>query len=110
MSELKTNRQKALDEKTLEEILKPQRHAAVLKLLGVASAHRLNHRVLQEALCQIGIPSSAEQVQAALGWCAEQHLIGQEEIEGYIIAPLTPRGADMAGDKAHVPGVARSLE
>ena len=35
--------------KSLEEILKPQRHAAVLKLLEVASAHRLNHRVLQES-------------------------------------------------------------
>ena len=64
--------------KSLEEIFKSQRHAAVLKLLEVASAHRLNHRVLQEALCQIGIPSSAEQVQAALDWCAEQHLLEQE--------------------------------
>ena len=64
---------------------------------------------LQESR-QIGIPSSAEQVAAALGWCAERHLIRQEEIEGYIIATLTPRGADVAGDKAHAPGVARSLE
>lgn len=79
----------------------------LLRSLAEAGGYSLNESVLAAMLGALGHRVSRDRVRTELGWLAEQGLVSTEDVLGVTVATLTPRGADVAGGCATVPGVKR---
>lgn len=81
---------------------------AALKLLADAPEYALNSSLMADALGQLGLGASRDQVRTEIAWLAEQGLVTCEELSsGLLVATLTERGGDVAAGRASVPGVQR---
>lgn len=81
---------------------------AVLKLLAEAPSYRANDSVLAQAIDQLGLPVTRDQLRGQLAWLEEQALATLERpTPTLIVATATQRGLDVATGRAIVPGVVR---
>ncbi len=81
---------------------------AVLKLLAEAPAYRANDSVLAQAIDQLGLPVTRDQLRGQLAWLEEQGLVTLERpTPSLIVATGTARALDVAAGRAVVPGVQR---
>ena len=67
----------------------------------------LNIAVLHDALIEVGLPCSRDQMAAHLAWLEEQQLLSTESLAKLAICTITARGQDVARGLARVPGIAR---
>ncbi len=79
----------------------------VLNTLERAGGYELNHDILRAALAQLGHNPSHDQLRTELYWLAEQGLCTVRTVGTTLVAKLSQRGEDVAGGRAHVPGVGR---
>lgn len=81
---------------------------AMLRLLTEAPGYALNSSIMTDALAELGLSASRDQVRSELAWLAEQGLALCDELPGgLMVATLTERGGDAAAGRAIVPGVQR---
>lgn len=80
------------------------RRLLILLALAEATGYTLPARLLQAFMGGQGQRASSDQVLGDLAWLEEQGLV---RVTGDDIAAITPRGLDVAGDRARCPGVAR---
>lgn len=80
----------------------------VLNVLEEAPGYELNNDIIRAALAQLGHNPSHDQLRTELHWLAEQGLLTVRTVgDTTLVAKLTQRGEDVAGGRAHVPGVGR---
>ena len=86
-----------------------RRHArlAVLRILNGAPGREANAAVLRAGLDALLHRLSREALEGELAWLSDQGLVTLGRVGDLTLVTLTPRGADVADDRAHVPGVAR---
>lgn len=81
---------------------------AMLRLLAEAPGYSLNSSILTDAVAELGLAATRDQVRGEIAWLAEQGLAASDELPGgLMVATLTERGGDVASGRAHVPGVQR---
>ncbi len=83
------------------------RRLALLRYLAEASAHTANSSILRDVLSGFGVPTTFDQLSAALGWLAEHELVTLAGSPELLIATATRRGLDVAAGRAVHPGVLR---
>lgn len=89
------------------DLRRRQRRLTILILLEACEGREASVELLHRALPREGLASSVDAVAADLAWLDEQGLATTRDREGVLFAKITPRGADVAADRAHVPGVER---
>ena len=79
----------------------------LLRSMEEAPGYSLNESILHTVVGRFGHNVSRDVIKTELSWLREQGLISTEEVVGYYVATLTPRGADVATGRSSVPGVER---
>jgi Fe2+ or Zn2+ uptake regulation protein len=83
---------------------------AILRLLAEAPGYSLNSSIITDAVAQLGLAATRDQVRGEIAWLAEQGLAASDDLPGgLMVATLTERGGDVASGRAHVPGVQRPM-
>ncbi|MGA0569634.1 ArsR family transcriptional regulator [Variovorax sp. VNK109] len=86
------------------------RRLSLLLVLCETPGYTANAFLLRDAIDQIyGHSASIDQVRTDIAWLAEQGLVTSRTTGDVVLACATPRGVDVAGGRAHVPGVKRPL-
>ena len=98
-----------MTQKSYAEVLTEDRRLVILKLLCDSAGYKASMYVLQSALDGFGHSVSLDTVRTDLAWLAEQQLAHVEVVGGVSIGTVTARGIDVAGGRAHVPGVKKPL-
>ena len=80
---------------------------AILRLLQAQPAYEANCAILADALYELGINLTRDQVHAQADWLAEQGLVLTREVGDLVVARATRRGLDVAAGRAVVRGVRR---
>lgn len=83
------------------------RRLAILKHLAASSEFTSNASILIDVVNGVGVPTSEDQMRAALAWLDEQELIGMVDHGHVIVAVATSRGAEVALGRSFHPGVKR---
>lgn len=89
------------------DLRRRQRRLTILILLDACEGREASVPLLHRALQGEGLASSVDAVTADLAWLDEQGLVQSRDRDGIVCAKITPRGSDVAADRAHVPGVER---
>ncbi len=79
----------------------------ILRTLHADTDYQINESLLRDAIALFGFAVSRDALRAQLRWLEELDLITVTDIEGFLIATLTERGADVATGTAQVDGVKR---
>jgi Fe2+ or Zn2+ uptake regulation protein len=87
------------------EHLATHRRLALLRLLSAAAGYTANASLLTDAVNDLGITSTRDQVISELTWLQEQGLVLIETIAGVTVVTITERGTDVANGRVVVPGV-----
>lgn len=90
-----------------DEHLSRHRRLGILRLLDAAPGYAGNESMLHEAVLQLGVTSTRDQVRSELTWLAEQGLVRTAEIAGLMTATITQRGTEVAKGLVTHPGVKR---
>lgn len=91
----------------LESVEAEFRRLKILQYLNQATGYEASASLLHLHCCRIGIPSTLDQVVAAMAWLEEQQLATIRTHELEPIARITPRGRDVATGNSSYPGVMR---
>jgi len=83
------------------------RRLKILQYLAHATGYEANASILRMHCSSIGVPSTIDQVVAAMGWLEEQKLTVSRTHKGEPISRLTPQGRDVAEGTSAYPGVMR---
>lgn len=87
-----------------QEKLQQDRRFLILKVLSSAAAYRAGAPLLLAFLESMGHTCTRDQLIGELAWLKEQGLV---ELQNNDVATITQRGAEVAEDRAHHPGVRR---
>lgn len=87
------------------EHLATHRRLTLLRLLSAAAGYTANASLLTDAVNDLGITSTRDQVISELTWLQEQGLVLIETIAGVTVVTITERGTDVANGRVVVPGV-----
>ncbi|WP_066667369.1 MULTISPECIES: VpaChn25_0724 family phage protein [unclassified Sphingomonas] len=92
----------------LQETFLPHLRLTLLRVLEKAPGYCANSSILTQAVREMGLAATRDQVRAELAWLADQRLVSTlEPSGGLVVATITERGFDVAGGVAVVPGVQR---
>lgn len=80
---------------------------SVLRLLDAQPGYCANDSVLTQAVNQLGLSCTRDQMRNHIGWLGEQRLVTVVEPQGLIVATLTERGSDVANGRSTIAGVQR---
>jgi len=89
------------------EHLARHRRLGILRILNEAPGYAANESLLHEAVLQLGVTSTRDQVRSELTWLAEQGLVKTATIGDLMTATITQRGSDIAQGLTEHPGVRR---
>jgi Fe2+ or Zn2+ uptake regulation protein len=89
-----------------ERVTEAQR-LALLQLLASTPGHPAADTLLAQALPDMGLAATLDQVRTQIAWLADQGLVEVEEVGGITLARVLAAGADTANGLRSVPGVAR---
>ncbi len=79
---------------------------AILRVLAGAPEYSGNDSVLSQAVQQLGLQCTRDQMRGHLGWLEEQRAVTLvHPAPGLIVATITERGADLAAGRSIIPGV-----
>jgi len=87
--------------------LSEHRRSAILRLLNAAPGYAGNESMLHEAVWQLGVTSTRDQIRSELTWLAEQGLVKVEMVVDFMVARITQRGSEVAKGLVEHPGVKR---
>lgn len=79
----------------------------ILRVLHDDSDYQANESLLRDFVKVYGFSPSRDALKAQLRWLEEMSLITVEDLDGFLVAKLTERGADAATGSAKVDGVKR---
>ncbi|WPY94693.1 hypothetical protein T8T21_00780 [Limimaricola variabilis] len=91
----------------LEAVETEMRRLKVLRYLADATGYEAAASVLRLHCARIGVPTTPDQVTAAMAWLAEMELVTLRHYEAEPIAKLTTFGRDVAEGIRTLPGVLR---
>ncbi|MFZ5746376.1 MAG: ArsR family transcriptional regulator [Pseudomonadota bacterium] len=92
----------------LEEAFLPHLRLAILRVLAGAPGYAANSSILTQAVAELGLRATRDQVRGQLAWLNEQQLVRTEQVtRDLVVAELCERGHDAAAGAATVPGVQR---
>ena len=81
---------------------------AILRVLDELSEFRSNSAFLRDAVSELGLSATHDQVRTQVAWLQEQGLVTTvEALRGVLTVTATERGLDVARGRATVPGVRR---
>jgi len=80
---------------------------SLLRLLESTPGYEANESILHDAVSQLGIRATRDQIRGELTWLREQGLIHVDIIADLMIAKATERGCEVAKGLATHPGVKR---
>lgn len=83
------------------------RRLAVLRHLEAAPAYRANASIIFDVVVAVGVPTTRDQLNAALQWLDEQELIQLDGEGDLVLATVTARGVEVALGQVVHPGVKR---
>jgi hypothetical protein len=83
------------------------RRLKILQYLALVPTYEASATVLRLHCSRIGVPTTTDQVIAAMAWLSEQELVVPRDYEGEPIIRLRPTGLDVASGQAQHPGVMR---
>lgn len=83
------------------------RRLAILRHLEKSSDYTSNASILVDVVRGVGVPTSDDQMRAALAWLSEAELIEMTDHGHVVIATATAHGADVALGRVLHPGVKR---
>lgn len=89
------------------DLQRRQRRLTILILLEACNGREASVDLIHRALPGEGLASSVDAVAADFAWLDEQGLVAAHERDDVMFAVITARGADVAKDRAQVPGVER---
>lgn len=84
-----------------------KRRLVILQYLHCAQGYQAAASLLRLHSCQIGVPSTDDQIAQALTWLAEHELIELRDAGSEIVARITRPGRDVSTGLRAVPGVLR---
>lgn len=84
-----------------------KRRLVILQYLNQSPAYQASASLLRLHCCQLGVPSTDDEVAHALGWLAEHELIDLRDAGSEIVARLRSVGRDVSTGLRAVPGVLR---
>lgn len=89
------------------DTLARHRRLIILRFLAEAPSKTLNTSILHDLVaCDGAVPSSRDQIEAAVRWLEEQELVRvSEERLGIVKVTTRQRGLDVASGLATVPGI-----
>ncbi len=87
------------------ERVEEHRRLTILRFLAECPTYQSNESILTDAVNDVGIGSSRDQIRTSLGWLAEQGLIEITRPGGLNVAKALSRGLDAAAGRARVYGV-----
>jgi len=94
-----------------EAFLAGHARIAILRLLHAQPAYEANCAILSDALYELGINLTRDQVRGQVEWLAEQGLVTARDVgrDGgdLVVARATQRGLDCAAGRVAVRGVRR---
>ncbi|MGR3501590.1 VpaChn25_0724 family phage protein [Pseudaestuariivita sp.] len=94
----------------VKQVETEKRRLEILRCLNAAPEYTLQAPILRQHCVAMGIPSTNDQVAAALEWLEEQELAcTRRTMARVLVATLTARGAEVATGAATTAGVARPL-
>lgn len=93
--------------KSWDEHLSRHRRCAILRLLNAAPGYVGNESLLYDAVPQLGVTSTRDQIRSELTWLAEQGLVTVETHADLMMARITQRGTEVARGVVENPGVKR---
>ncbi|WP_443069644.1 VpaChn25_0724 family phage protein [Sulfitobacter sp. G21635-S1] len=91
----------------IESVEAEFRRLKVLQYLASATGYEASATVLRLHCGRIGVPTTTDQVVAAMAWLVEQELVTSRVYKDEPIIRLSPKGRDVAHGNSHVPGVMR---
>lgn len=91
----------------VQKIETEKRRFAVLKHLDDTPGYRVNAMILAMGAVAQGVPTTSDQMAAAISWLEEQELVTSERFGELIVAQLTPGGQEVARGARVFPGVMR---
>lgn len=89
------------------DLVSADRRLNILRLLAESPAYTASADLLRTVLASLGHAVSHDRLATDLEWLHEQGLVGLERIGDVPLARATPRGVDVSGGLATVPGVAK---
>lgn len=91
----------------MQELLAEHRRLTVLRHLERSAHHTSNASILTDVANGVGVPSTRDQLNAALAWLDEQGLVTLARSGDFVVATATARGCEVATGHALHPGVKR---
>ena len=89
------------------DLRRRQRRLTILILLDACEGREASVDLIYRALPREGLASSVDDIAADLVWLADKELVHTRDRDGITFAHITPRGVDVAADRARVVGVER---
>ena len=83
------------------------RRLKILRYLALVPSYEASASVLRLHCSRIGVPTTSDQVVAAMAWLTEQELVSSRDYQGEPIIRLKPNGLDVAPGQSQCPGVMR---
>lgn len=91
------------------DLVAADRRLVILRILAESIGYTCNEHLIASLLESFGHVLSRDALRTELAWLEEQRLLTVQDVAGVTIAKLTARGADVAADRAWVPGVKRPV-
>tara|TARA_R110002094_G_scaffold160396_10_gene145813 strand:- start:2258 stop:2560 length:303 start_codon:yes stop_codon:yes gene_type:complete len=91
----------------MESVETEFRRLKILQYLATATGYEAAASILRMQCCRIGVPTTLDQVVAAMGWLAEQDLTTSRTYNNEPISRITAKGREVALGSSSYPGVMR---
>lgn len=84
-----------------------KRRLVILQQLHRSQGYQASASLLRLHCCQLGVPSTDDQIAQALTWLADHELVELRDAGSEIVARITGPGRDVSTGLRAVPGVLR---
>lgn len=91
----------------MRELENEHRRLTILRHLEKSARYTSNASILTDVANGVGVPSSRDQITAALSWLETHGLVTCSVSNGFVIATATPLGCEVALGHVVHPGVKR---